>query len=144
VNFDHAHLVLGDFFPLFTTIDAFIKISHAFFDIATKHIFNLNFSLASADDLIAYFGHQTTHSLGVAVRGAEFKNHTHTVQNFWHQLWNVFRLGQIDSTAGVLQNLKESKTVLRCLKFFTDLASKLFKLRVVRASRFFKNLNDAD
>jgi hypothetical protein len=67
VDLDHAHLVFGNFFPLFAAVDALIEVSHALLDIPTEHVLNLDFSLAPADDLIAYFGHQAAHSFGVAV-----------------------------------------------------------------------------
>jgi hypothetical protein len=42
-----------------------------------------------------------------------------------------------------LQDLEESETILGCLELFANLASEFIKLRVVRASRSFEDLNDA-
>jgi hypothetical protein len=84
VDLDHAHLVFGDDFPFLTACDTLVKIGHALLNVSAEHVFNLDLSLASADNLVADLGHETAHSLRITVGAAQFKNHAHTVEDLRH------------------------------------------------------------
>jgi diphthamide synthase subunit DPH2 len=76
--------VLCDNLPFLAACDALVKVGHALLNVSAEHVFNLDLSLASADNLVADLGHETAHSLRVTVGAAQFKNHTHTVEDLRH------------------------------------------------------------
>jgi diphthamide synthase subunit DPH2 len=76
--------VFGDDFPFLTACDTLVKIGHALLNVSAEHVFNLNLSFASANNLVADLGHETAHSLRITVGAAQFKNHAHTVEDLRH------------------------------------------------------------
>jgi hypothetical protein len=52
VELDHFHLVLRDLFPLLAAMDGLSQVSNTFFNVVAEHVFLVDLSLASLNDLV--------------------------------------------------------------------------------------------
>lgn len=89
VILDHLLTVLAYSSPLFAAIDTLLQISHALINITIKHIFLVNLSPASSNDLIADLGEQTLHSIDCAVMFTQLPNYTNRAKNIRKNFRNI-------------------------------------------------------
>ena len=133
IFFEHVLVMNADSFPLFTAVNAFVKIRNTFFNIAIKHIVFVDFSSASLDDLVGDLGQETLHSLRCIVVLAQFPNDSHIVQCFREDLWNIFRAALFNLSARLRQHAKVLQVILSFIVSSLDFLLKLNEAWKIRA-----------
>ena len=133
--------MLTDFLPFLAAFDTLVKIGHALLHVAAEHVFLVDLSLASADDLVGDLGHEAAHTLVGVVVVAELEDHAHAVKHLGQLLWDVSRLTVLNFPAGFLQDHEELQTVISYFEFFRDACCQLLETSMIRTLRLLEHLD---